>query len=431
MCSLKVAIIGAGTYVHGPRIFHGLTVDHDLGAAEIALMDVDAQKLRRTGRIGRFLAGRSRPKVTISEHTERATALEGADFVICCAAPQMQERHAVDCRIIQKHLPNHIITEFGGIAGIGYSLRQITLAEALAADMRKICPKAWMLMISNPMPRLCQVTQQAGIQTVGFCSVGLMIYRMVWPLFRGQADCGSGFEVLEKTFEAVAGGLNRYAWLLELRDRATGRNLLPALNEKLENGESLGHPRTEAIARQTGYLLTAGDDYINDFLPRPRTVPAPQNFWHGNDSEREMRLRAIAEDTECVNYFIPRYMSWERPIDFVAALVNGRDISFHALDLPNTGQIPQLPRDEFVETPAKVNGQGVFPRKLELPAEVVPLSRHVAEVSRTIVQAALRRSRDLVHQAIDLDLTIDDKQAGHRAIDEVLAAHADMIGGYS
>jgi len=46
---LKIAIIGAGSYVFGPSALNGATFANRLDAAELALVDVDAEALELMG----------------------------------------------------------------------------------------------------------------------------------------------------------------------------------------------------------------------------------------------------------------------------------------------------------------------------------------------------------------------------------------------
>src|SRR5579871_1233293 len=152
MTSLIVAVIGAGSYVFGPSVLDQSILQHRLDGLELALMDPDHEVLERMAGVGRRMARDTGVDTRLTTHTDRATALNGAAFVICSASPQMQRRFRMDCEIVDRYLPDHLVTEFGGIAGISYTLRQIALIEGIAADMRRLCPDAWLLNVANPLP---------------------------------------------------------------------------------------------------------------------------------------------------------------------------------------------------------------------------------------------------------------------------------------
>jgi alpha-galactosidase/6-phospho-beta-glucosidase family protein len=111
-------------------------------------------------------------------------------------------------------------------------------------------------------------------------------------------------------------------------------------------------------------------------------------------------------------------------------MLGGPETDVHALNLPNAGQIDALPRGAIVETAARATSRGPVPMEATLPATVLPYSRSAIAVTETIVDAALSRSRRRVHDAIDLDPSIGDHGAAHRAIEECLLAHADLLPRY-
>ena len=121
---------------------------------------------------------------------------------------------------------------------------------------------------------------------------------------------------------------------------------------------------------------------------------------------------------------------WERPFDLIGALAFGRSAEFHSLNLVNEGQIANLPRGVFVETPVTAGAGAMHPQNVVLPPTVRALCERTALVTDTIVQAWQHRSRTILHQAIDLDPTVIDKAAGILAIDACLEAHADLVPAF-
>jgi len=431
MSILKVAHIGAGSFVFGPGVLAGAILEHRMGDVELALMDVDRETVELMAAVGRRVARDEGLATRLTAHTDRASALDGADFVICSAAPEMQKRHAMDCRIIDEWIPGHLVTEFGGIAGISYSLRQIAFITQVAADMRRVAPRAWLLNAANPLPRVCQAAHESGVPTVGFCSVSIAGYARLWQMLRGQS-LGYPFKEAQEAYDATMAGLNHFSWILELRDRATGADCMADLRARLAAGASSDSPRANAIARQTGYLLAAGDEHSRDFLPPEGPTPASHQLWHGNPEERRRRLDLMKNVSEGRLPWrgLLSQGAWEKPMDLVAAMACGQPVEFNSLNLINGGQIPNLPTTAFVETRCAGSRRGPVPQATTLPAKVLPFCQRTAQVTDTIVRAAMNRSRRLVHEAVELDPTIVDKPAGVRAVDACLEAHKDAISEY-
>ena len=154
MARLKIAVIGAGSFVFGPSMVQQVIVEHRLHNVELALVDVDAEMVELMASVGRHIAQQKGVSLHISAHTSHAEALDGADFVICSVARQGFKRYEMDYQIIQQYSPGHQITEFGGVAGISNSLRQIAMIVELTDEMQRYCPQAWLFDIANPY-RVC------------------------------------------------------------------------------------------------------------------------------------------------------------------------------------------------------------------------------------------------------------------------------------
>src|SRR5947207_11475450 len=97
---VKIAVLGAGSYVFGPGVLHSALLEHRLRGIELALMDPDEEAVFAMADVARRMAQRGGVDTLITAHTDRAPALEGARFVICCASRETSKRFATDCNII-------------------------------------------------------------------------------------------------------------------------------------------------------------------------------------------------------------------------------------------------------------------------------------------------------------------------------------------
>lgn len=428
MANLKIVFIGAGSFVFGPGLLHQAITENRLDHIHLALVDPDTQMCELVAGVGRRMAREAGIPINITVHAERSSALPGADFVVCVAARQLFPRFRTDAEIVVQYAPGHVLTEFGGVAGISYSLRQMTLISEIAEDIQRYCPSAWLLNISNPLPRVCQAAHQQGVKTVGFCSVALASYSMVRRILEG-AEEHYPFAYGHSQWEITTAGLNHFTWLLALHSRETGEDLLPHLLERVEQGASSGHPVSDAWTRETGYMLVPNDDHTRDFLRPSATTKSLEIPSHGTLDERQERLQLLAEvgqGHQPIDLLLG-HPPWERPFDLIGALAFGRTAAFQSLNLVNEGQIENLPRGLFVETPCTADSGQIQPQQVALPPTVRALCERTALVTDTIVQAWQYRSRAILHQAIELDPTIIDKTAGMTAIDACLVAHADLV----
>jgi alpha-galactosidase len=435
MSELKITIIGAGSYVFGPSCLADLA-GSGLKRATVALVDPDVAMAEAMAGVGRRMAGEAGVDFILTAHADRDEALPGSDFVTCSAAVQLQKRFDADCRIIDEHYPEHLITEFGGVAGISYSLRQIALIEQIVASIQKHCPEAWLMNTANPLPRVCQAAHEMGQRTVGFCSAGLFGWRILWGVMSGQT-IEYPFAEPQERFALTVGGVNHFTWLTSLRDKQTGREMLNELLDKVRGGASGGEPRSEQLATEIGYLLMAGDRHVADFLEPTGDQPNRTMAGHGSGLTRDQRLatlQSVAAGDEPLET-VTAHRSWEQPGLVIAALagqyLGGKPLWIDALNLPNEGQLPGLPEQVYVETPATIREGAIEPERIELPDAVLPMCRKAAAVNDKVVRAARERSLDRLQEAVELDPTIDDAQRGWAALRACVAEHADLLPEYA
>ena len=125
-------------------------------------------------------------------------------------------------------------SECGGVGGLSYTLRAVPLILEVAREMERLYPDAWLLNVSNPLPRLlAAVAGHTRIRCAGFCNVahgGVGGYQNVARLL--------GREPSE--LRVRSGGLNHFAWLLGAWERRTGEDLLPRVDAALTAGAWVG-----------------------------------------------------------------------------------------------------------------------------------------------------------------------------------------------
>src|SRR5262249_11848500 len=98
------------------------------------------------------------------------------------------------------------------------------------------------------------------------------------------------------------------------------------------------------------------------------------------------------------------------------------------VNLPNTGQIDNLPRGAVVETLAEITSAGAQPLTVAaLPNGVLStLQPHVVN-QELIAQAALEGDRGLALQAMANDPLVPSLPIARALLDELLEAHAGFL----
>ncbi len=426
---MKITLVGVGSFVFGPSALHDALFDRPLPDLHLALVDPNAELVELMAAVARRMARDASRNVRISTHHDWPEALTGSDFVMCAAAVQIRRRFGIDLDIVRKTYPEHLTTEFGGICGISYTLRQVAMITRLATDMRRECPGAWLLCSSNPLPRVCQAAHEMGIRTAGFCSNSSAVFRAIGRLMLDEQEAFPWPKASQR-FDPIMAGTNHLTFLLRLVDRVSGEDRTAEFNALALRPDGVPASRTRVLLEETGYFPPNGDQHMHDFLTPDPSSRSSLDIAHGSDDERQQRielLRGGAENRLPVTAILDR-RSWERPVDFAAAMTTATPLRFTSMNLVNEGQIPNLPAGVFVETPAEVGPGGPIPMRLALPNSVVKYCRPAAELNRVLTSAAMRSDRKTLRQAVEMDPTILDKTRGWRAMEQCLAAHADLIG---
>ena len=100
----------------------------------------------------------------------------------------------------------------------------------------------------------------------------------------------------------------------------------------------------------------------------------------------------------------------------------------------NQGLITNLPMGACVEVPCLVNGNGIQPVFVgKLPVQLAAMNQTNINVQLITIEAALKRSRQLVYNAAMLDphtgseLSLDEITS---MVDELLEAEKEYLGEY-
>jgi len=171
----RIAFVGAGSTVFAKNVLGDAMLLPSLRDAEIALYDVDAERLddsaRLLGAINRNAnAGRAR----VSSHLgveNRREALRDADWVVNAIQVGGYEPCTVtDFEIPKRYGLEQTIGDTLGIGGIFRALRTLPVVLEIARDMEAVCPDAWLLNYANPMAMVTAgVLQGSGVKAVGLC----------------------------------------------------------------------------------------------------------------------------------------------------------------------------------------------------------------------------------------------------------------------
>ena len=461
MKPVKIVVVGAGSANFGLNALATLIRSRRLQGSTLSLVDIDAQGLELITRLARRLNQDWNAGWTIESSTDTAAVMAGASFVIVSIeVPPREKLWRLDWEIPLRHGARQPYGENGGAGGFAHTARNVPPLMRIARHMEAHCPDAWLVIFSNPLPRLCRaVTRYTRIKTVGLCHQLLRAYLMAaWALAAeldiqvpadltlrpgpvGAAVRSKLSQQGLKRLEIKAAGLNHFTWVLSMRDRETGADLYPLFRERLRNLDPHIAPLSRELMDIFGLFPVPGDDHLAEYLPwlhDPQTRPWEKYgielyAWDEAEASREAlwgAVESMAAGRSGVQQL--RDVISEGAAELIEGIAANLNLYQQSVNIPNDGYITNLPRGAVVEVPALISADGVRGLGMgALPGPIAELIRRETVLADLVVEASVTGSREVALQALLLDPTINDIGAARSILDDYLTTHAAHLPQFS
>jgi alpha-galactosidase len=454
----KIVVIGAGSASFGENTLSALMFSKKLRGSTLALVDHNPKTLDTVKQLAERLNREWDSGISITSHTRHQEALEGAGFVV--SAIEVGAREGLwkkDFDIPLKYGVRQPYAENGGPGGFAHAARNIGPVLGIAHAMEQACPDAWFINYTNPMIRICDaVNRHSKIKAVGLCHQIFIGYTLVGialakdlgitvpdGIIGMQADPMQAplhYQVKKQIVPLVdirAAGLNHFSWILSIRDRRTGEDLYPLFRKRFFELDPAFEPLTRRVFAAFGLFPVPGDSHLCEYLPwvsDPVTKPwkkyhLPLYDWPLNTAVREFehtRLKNMADSEATIDGL--RDTDSEGALEIIEN-ISGAGTHYHlAANLPNGGQIANLPFGSTVETPVVVDGDGIHPVHVgAFPEPVAELLRREVTVAQLSVDAAVEGSREKALQCLLLDPVVNDFEQAKQILDEYLINYKEYL----
>jgi alpha-galactosidase len=453
----KIVVIGAGSASFGTSTLASLMQSRLLAGSKIALVDIDDQALSEMTRLANRINEEWQAGMTIEASADRRRVLAGADFVIVSIeVPPREKLWRLDWEIPLKHGLRQPYGENGGPGGLMHAFRQIGPFLEIVGDLQDLCPAAWLINFSNPLPRIVRaVTRYSDIKIVGKChqiEVGYGIAAVLLADHFGydvpqnvdfhsdpasSADKHVMARLGRQHLDIKAAGLNHFTWMLDVRDRQTGADLYPRLRAAAGRAPAGFEPLSMELFRLFGYCPVPGDTHLCEYLPWTHDVTSrPWEYYNLRlydwdrsetlrESGRELVMKMASGDSPLEELRNRQSEGATEVIEAISANTNYYD---EAVNIPNNGVIPNLPGEAIVEMPAMVGSTGFSGLRLgPLPEPIAELCRREATLVELVVEAAVSGKRELALRALLLDPMINDIARARAILDDYLSVFAEYL----
>jgi alpha-galactosidase len=409
---MKICFLGAGSTVFAKNILGDCIRTPELGKFEIALHDINPQRLDDSCHVIRAINNKYGRPATVIPYLDRLQALAGADYIInAIQVGGYKPCTVTDFEIPKKYGLRQTIADTLGIGGIFRALRTIAVLEDFAKDIEKVCPDALFLNYTNPMAMLTgYLLTYTKVKAVGLChSVQSCVPWLLRSLNMSDRLAGCTYTI---------GGINHQAWLLDIHDK-NGNDLYPEIKARsLARG---GNNRIAFIIpdmvrhylmHNFGCYITESSEHSSEYLPyfiknrRPDlikkfNIPLDE---YPRRCRRQIRYWKFRRFTLTFRKKLYHHKSHEYGSGILAGAFTGKGFRFNGSILNKGYMVPNLPEYACVEIPMTVSSEGFGAQPFQrLPDELAALNRTNINVQAMTIRAAHERSKELLYMAAALD----------------------------
>ncbi len=428
---MKITVIG-GAGIRTVNFIGGLLDRCEkLAIQEVALYDIDAEKLNIVGQLCQHVVKRSRASLRVHSVPDLREALSGADYVAVTIRVGGDLSRVLDEEIAVRH--GVIAQETTGVGGFFMASRTIPPLLEYCRIIEEVCPNAWVFNFSNPSGLVTQALADAGYhRVVGICDAPSNVKT------RMAARLGLAEDALHlKMF-----GLNHLSWIQSVKSGEA--ELLPQL---LEDAAFLNDiPEFSVFDRDVHQLSHyLPNEYLYYYYHRERalhniltakTRRGEQIYRLNRLMWEELKTMDIpSEPEQALQTFL--YYIYQREYSYMAAeadrkngparverghLTIPQNMGYAGVMLdciqglqstapkeavvcvPNRGCIPFLRDDDIVEISCLVDSAGFHPVELDrnIPDHCVQLISTMKCYERKAVQAIRQDSDLLAAEALTL-----------------------------
>jgi alpha-galactosidase len=443
----RITIVGGGSTHWTPKLLVDFANTPGLTDAEVVLTDIDAASLPPNVAIGKHIAAERAIGLTVTAATSIEEALEGAQFVISAFSVGGFASMVHDLEIPANYGIYQPVGDSVGPGGISRSLRSVPVLVDIARSIERHSPDALLLNVSNPLTALCRaVTSQTAVKTVGLCNelVGLQFWlslvfdvgmNVIDPIVAGVNHCpvvaslrigdNDGFAMLGDVLADSTRLEGQPIWMAPPPSSHWAK-IDPARDWTKADVVFNNRLKLEIFMR-FGVLPGSADTHVAEFFPWFVTALSDNgrtwgvhHYGLGGHRKDKVEDDNWAHELEAGGE-VEASWSGELVAPLIDAVVNGT-VRHLPVNLPNRGQVPDLPAGVVVECIGTVDAEGVHARDVASPGALGEHIRRVVTSQELTVEAALTGDRPKVIQAM-----LADPIAGTLPMQHVVAMTDELL----
>ena len=418
--NLKIAYVGGGSRGWARKLMSDLALEPAM-SGEVYLYDIDQEAAKANEIIGNMYSAKAE---AVGQWKYRASdslkeALTGADFVVISILPATLDEMGSDIHTPEKYGIYQSVGDTTGPGGIVRALRTIPMYKVIAEAIRDYCPTAWVINYTNPMA-MCMAALYKyfpQIKAFGCCHEVFRTQNLICDAYNEKY----GTSLERHDIHTKVLGINHFTWITEARygnedlwdiygafadkyyEKGYGKPDRNWLNSHFACRERVKFD----LFKRYDCIAAAGDRHLSEFCPGKWYLENPDvvHAWEFGLTPISWRKRVLGDwKRDTVDIIEGRKelefnLSGEEGVLQMKALLGLSSMTTN-VNLPNVGQVSNLPMGFIVETNACFGHNSVTPVTAgALPCGVDNLVQRVAYNHELTVEAAITGNYELAFKA--------------------------------
>lgn len=414
---IKIGFIGGGSRYWAQDFMRDLAKADNIGGT-VLLYDIDRQAAKDNETIGNGLR-KHYPYADNFDYKAVDTyeeALSNVDAVVISILPGTFDEMEIDVHTGEEYGIYQSVGDTTGIGGVIRALRTLPMFFEFGEQIKKYCPDAFVINYTNPMALCTGALYKVfpEIKCFGCCHEVFSSQKLLVRILEEKLGLK---DIKREDIKINVLGVNHFTWITEAYYKNI--NLFPLYREycleHIETGvPTIGESNNlnkyfvtkEKVKMDLflrfGYMAAAGDRHLAEFCPREWYLKDEQTVedygfaltpvsWRKENLKYRLKLRdklVSGEET------FKMYDTGEEGVRQLSAIF-GLDDFVTNVNLPNRGQIPNLPLGAIVETNARFCSGSVTPVFAgNIPKELKALIDKTVDIQELIIEAAFERDLD-------------------------------------
>ncbi len=437
----RIALIGGGSYSWTYGVYSIFLNNDFFGReTELCLYDINEKALNDLYTFCSYYNDRCPEKaITLTKTLREDEALEGANYVMIAISHGGLDAELEDHYIARRHGFYNVKGSESGIAGASRTVRHVPEFLRIARKMKRLCPGATLLNVTNPLTALTRCVQRyENVHSIGFCHGIRNHLQILLPYFGAKSFDEVSFSV---------SGVDHCSFLTDIRFR--GQDALRIMRDKgmieaawagrssITFDDPFAGRENQRIRfilwDMLGVMPGLSDEHCAEFYYQTTGTQENRDRFGMHYDRIEDRTKTVARLRDNIvkpleSGKMPPLSVGGEPMDRVIEALEGGRAFYDVVNYRNLGQVRELPPDTVVETFVNFDATGVHPtiaNPLPKAAQAIVIPTALRE--ELFMEAAVEWDAAKLTSALCIDPLVQDFTRIRDVAKEILEYNARFL----